>query len=194
MTALATTEQLAARLGRDITADELARVTALLEDASAAVRSYTGQHFTSEERTARLRVTRGRVRLPQRPVTAVAAVADTNEVDVTFTWDAGDSVDLTANPLNAWELEGRTSPLRYVDVTYTAGYTDIPSDIVAVVCSIAGRSFGLDPQMGGITSESIGDASLSYGTIGAAGPLGLLPDERAVLDRYRRIGGTAMVG
>lgn len=62
---LATVEQLEARLGHAVDAD---RAEALLEDASAIVRGYTGQYFTKvEDDVATLAVNRGQVTLPQRP-------------------------------------------------------------------------------------------------------------------------------
>lgn len=195
MTQLATSDDLAYRLGRNLTNSEVDRADALLDDASAAVRSYTGQQFVTQEHEDRLPVRRNKIRLPQRPVTAVDTVEDMDGNDVAFTWDAGDTIYLTDYTGRAFQLlfAPRTTPLSFVDITYTAGYETVPEDIVAVICAIAARALGVDPTQTGVTSESLGDASISYGTIGAAGGLGLFPDERAILNRYRRVGGTVFV-
>lgn len=193
MADLATHADLSARLGRSLSADEQARATVLLGDASAAVRAYTGQEFDQSVTTDRLRVRSGHVRLPQRPITAVASVDDVNGNEVSFTWDQGDRVEITTSVLNDWEIVPRTSPLTYVDVTYTHGYSSVPADIVAVVCQVAGRAFGRNPEQSGVTQVAVGDASQTFGSVSASGGVGMLPDERAVLDRYRRVGGSAQL-
>lgn len=178
MPALATTNDLALRLGRTFTVEEEARAAALLDDASAAVRAYTGQQFTAGTATAeRHTPIRGAVRLWQRPVNSITSVVD----------DAGDAV-----AYDTW-FEGdrlvgftTTSPVK---VTYTYGYATIPPDVVAVVCQIAGRAFGMTADSGGVTQEAIGSYSYTVGAAAAAGPLGLLPAEREVLDRYRYVAG-----
>jgi hypothetical protein len=180
---LASVDDLSGRLGRALTAAESDRAELLLADASAAVRSYTGQHISQSETTSRLRLRGGTVRLPQRPVIDVASVADTDGVDLDVTWVAGDRLVVTNAYLTGW-----------VDVTYTHGYEEIPSEIIAVVCQIAGRAFGRPADESGMQSETIGQYSYTVGVAAAAGGLGLLNDERAVLDRYARVGGTAWVG
>lgn len=182
---LATIEDLEARMGRRITDDETPRAEALLQDASAAVRAYTGQQFTAGTTTARLRPRNGTVRLPQRPVVDVTAVANVEGTDVAFTWDTGDQVAITGlGSTVPFDVE----PIRrvaYLDVTYEHGYELIPDDIIAVVCQIAGRAFGRPVQDSGTQQESIGGYSYSVGVAAAAGGVGMLNDERAVLDRYR---------
>lgn len=194
MAALATEAEVDSRLGRALNSVELARVPSLLTDASAAVRGYTGQQFDLATTTARLRVRRGKVVLPQRPVVDVTAVEDTDGNEVSFTWLGDDRVDLSAHPLNEWEIEPRRYGLTMVDVTYEHGYEAVPADIVAVVTNVVLRSLGRDPEAGGVSQEAIAGYSYTVGSVGAAGALGFLPDERVVLDRYRRSGSTAMVG
>lgn len=191
---LATLDDLQTRIGRVLDGDDVARALAMLEDASAAVVSYTGQTFEEATTTDRLKVKNGTVRLPQRPTTAVDAIANTASTDLAFTWDHGDTVYLgTTGALNAFEIEPFRRAPSWVDVTYTHGYETIPADIVAVVCQIAGRAFGRQLEDAGMQSESIAGYSYSIGTAGAAGGLGMLADERAVLDRYKRVGGSIRV-
>jgi hypothetical protein len=183
-TPLASVADLEGRLGRTFTVEESARATLLLADASAAVRAYTGQQFTAAtNQTVRLKSRAGTVRLPQRPITAVDTIENVDGDALEFTWDAGNTVSISGYPLNAW-----------VDVTYDYGYAEIPADIVAVVCQMAGRAMGTPADEAGYASESIGTYSYSVGAAAAAGGVGMLADERAVLDRYRIVGGMARIG
>lgn len=169
MTALATVSDLGVRLGLDLTGND--RAAAILDDVSASVRGYTGRTFASTSGTVTVDVCCGKATLPDGPVTAVSDVeVDGDAVD--FTWTSGRTVTVDT---------GLTS----VDITYTYGWAAVPEDIVAVVCQIAGRAYGANAQNASNTSESLGDWSIGMGAAGAAGPLGMLNDERAVLDRYR---------
>jgi hypothetical protein len=191
---LATLDDLEARLGRKLDAE---RAASLLVDASATVRAYAGQQFSAGTSTVRLKAHRGKVRLPQRPVVAVTAVDDVDGNTLSFTWDAGDSVIVAGSggALNAFEIEPfRTGRPVWVDVTYDHGFDAVPDDIVAVVCQVAGRAYGTPSTEAGTTQETLGSYSYSTGSAAGAGPLGLLPDERAVLDRYRLVGGMATYG
>lgn len=189
---LASIDDVQERLGVTFTGADADRVEALIRDASAKVRNYTGQTFTLEETTDRLKARNGRLTLPQRPVVEVATVQDTNAVDVDYTltndilW-----LNTTWSGLAPFDWEPRTTPLGYVDVTYTHGYETIPDDILAVVCQIVGRAYGVNSQTAGLTGETIAGYSYTMGSVGGAGAVGLLPEERAVLDAYRRIGGLA---
>lgn len=196
MVALATEVDVASRLGRALDGDEIARVQALLLDASAAVRSYVGQTFEAGEGTDRLRVRGNRVRLTRRPVTAVDSVEDMVGNELEFIWYAGDTVELVTRTgvAFAFETVPRSTPLRYVDVTYTAGYAAVPDDIVGVVSQMAARALGAPLDEARVTAQSVGDASQSYGSMGRSGAFGLEPDERDVLDRYRRLTGPIRIG
>lgn len=177
---LATVDELEGRLGRDFTGEEHSRAELLLADASAAVRAYCGQQFSAGTSTVRLGVRNRVVRLPQRPVVDVTTIEDTDGNDVTFTWFFGEMV----------EVDGTAG---WVDVTYEHGYDDVPGDIVAVVCQIAGRAFGATAADAAIARERIGTYEIQLGPAAAAGGVGMLNDEKAVLNRYRRVGGTAWV-
>lgn len=195
MADLATVADLEARLERDLDGTEITRAEALLKGASARVRSYTGQQFDLvADDEQRIRVKSGKVRLPQRPVTAVSSIADMSGNDVAFTWHAGDLVHLDAlGVIPRFDLEPYRSPPAWVDVTYSHGYTTIPDDVVEVVCQMALRAFGTPAETSGISRESIDDYSYSVGAAAASGALGMLSDERAALDVYRRRGGTIRV-
>lgn len=174
MEPLATPADLAARTGGGT---DPAHVEAALTDASATVRAHAGQMFTRMITTDLLKVCRGTVRLPQRPVHDVIEVVAEGDA-IAFGWHGGDRI--TVNPC-----------LFYVDVTTDHGYDVIPDDIIAVTCNVAARALASPPEDAGLVSRNITNYSESFGAVGAAGPAGLFNDERAILSRYRRPGSTA---
>lgn len=205
MAALASVADLEARLGRDLTAGpQLARATALLDDASAAVRSYTAQQFTRSTTTERVTPpVRGPVVLPQQPVNDVTAVASALGVAQMYLWDglnlyvgdylSGVVINLAAAYYDGGRYYDGFTRRQPIDVTYDHGFTAIPDEIVAVVCQIAGRAMGRPLEDSGVQQESIGGYAYTTGVAAAAGGLGMLNDERAVLDRFKRQVGMAWV-
>jgi hypothetical protein len=187
---LATSADVVARLGRALTTVEAARIDALLTDASASVRNYTRQTITEETTTDRLRVRGGKVRLPQRPVTAVTSVTNMNGDPVLYQWFGFDDLWTSPNVPDTWAWEPWRTGIMAVDVTYTHGYDPVPDDIVGVVCSIVMRAIGREPVDAGITTESIQGYSYTLGSAAAAGGFGMLQAERDILDAYRRVAST----
>lgn len=153
------------------------RATAALVDASATVRAFTGQVFTRVVTTDIVVVRAGTARLSQRPVNDVTDVTVGGE-PIGFVWQGGDRLSVDA-------VDGR------VAVTSDHGYDTMPDDIVTVTCNVAARALATPPEDAGLMSRSITNFSESYGAVGAAGPAGLFNDERAILQRYKRIGGSA---
>lgn len=190
MADLALSTDIVARLGRALTAQEALRIVPILKDASSVVRNYTGQEFTAGTSTAkRLRVRRGTVTLPQRPVTAVSAVVSSAGEPVLYQWDGFDTIATSGNVPDAWAWVPFTGlGSRVVDVTYTHGYAAIPDDIINVVCAIAIRALGRKPEDSALASESI--AGYSYSVREA----GMLTTEREILDGYKRAGGVIYTG
>lgn len=187
MTDLATSTDIEARLGRTLTTLEATRVVPLLTDASASVRNYTRQTITQvTDDVVRLKIRNGRVRLPQRPATAVTTVKNTLGDLVLFQWDGGSIVVVGSNVPDTFAWVPWLNGMAAVDVTYTHGYSTVPDDIVGVVCSIVMRALGREPLDAGITSETIQGYSYSLGSAGAAGAFGLLSSEADILDAYRR--------
>lgn len=165
---LITSQDVADRLGRPLTPDETSRVNALIRDASAEVRNYTGQLITTGRSTVTLPVTGGSVWLPQTPVVGIVAV-NGNSVD---------DPDLVGNRLR--ELYGCT-----VTVTYDHGYAEVPDDIVAVVSAMVIRAMATDPATPMYSREQIGE--YSYGLPESALARRVIVDrtDRSTLDRYR---------
>lgn len=156
MTPLATIDQLADVMERSIDDDNLDRVNALLDIASQRVRTFTGRTFTLTTETKRVKVRNGKIRLPQAPVVSVASIADMNANALTFVWYVGQTIDLTATPLNAFEIEPWRCSITAVDVTYTHGYTEIPADVVGIVCDMAAAALDAPSEEGGLQSETLG--------------------------------------
>jgi hypothetical protein len=190
MAPLASVDDLEARLGHDVASAP--RAEALLEDASDAVRDYTGQKFDPiDDDVVRLVPKNGKVRLPQRPVRAVSAVKDADGNPLEFKWNGRDKVTVTSSVIAAWERNGVYTG--DVDVTYDHGYLDgeLPSRVIGVVCQAAGRALGTPPDESGKTSETLESYSYAQGSVAAAGAVGLLPEEKRSLNSFRREGGSA---
>lgn len=187
---LATTADLATLLGRDLSPTEEAQAEQMLAAASARVVAYTGQSFERSETTDRLRVRRGQVRLPQFPVVEVDSVEDVNGNAVSYQWHAGEIIELRLSPGFFFDREPWVSGLSWVDVTYTHGYETLPAEVVQVVLQMAARAMGIKADQSGYTSENIDGYSYGIGSAAASGAIGMLPDERATLDAYRRVGGS----
>ncbi len=182
MSALASADDLAARLGRDLTETEAARADVLLADASAKIRRYTRQDFTLvEDDEVVLRGPGGLIRLPQRPVTAVSSVValgGNGVPDLTLTdwlWDGLDTVRIGEGnyvinlPETWWDDDGYPGTYR---VIYSHGDAEVPADVVAVACQMVLRTMTNPSLAGGVTGETIGP--YSYRLEGAGGGLAVV--------------------
>lgn len=178
------------RLALDLTGAPLLRLIALIQDASVAVRSEAGGQRISRA-TSTIRTTAcGRFALPQYPVVSITSVTqfDPDAVDgvgdaVAYEWDGLNTITFSGWP-DGFELNGWVRSV--ANMTYVHGYDPVPDDIVAVVSQMAGRAYGLPASDSGVTQESLGAYSVSYGIAAASGGVGMLPDERAIVQRYRR--------
>ncbi|MFE4514425.1 hypothetical protein ACFRMQ_09580 [Kitasatospora sp. NPDC056783] len=167
--ALASMDQLAAWLQRDPT-DLPPGAASVLDMASAVVRREARTDFTRRTTTAQFTPRDGWITLPLRPVVRV------------------DSVSVVGTPLAPSEFElvrDRLRVKRYpytpALVTYTAGYSAVPADVLSIVLTLAGR---VVTNPNDLRQEAVGGVSVTYAaeTIGA----GLAPAERDQLARYRR--------
>jgi hypothetical protein len=206
VTALATTEDLAARLGRDLTTAEETRAAALLDDASALIRSFTGQTFTLvADDVVVLRVQGGIVRLPQRPVTAVSSVVAIggagmpDVVVIDYIFDGVDEVRIGEGsfiinlPAIWWDDDGYPGTFR---ITYSHGYATVPATVVAVACGMVLRTLTAPTMAGGVTGETIGSYSYRLDAAGAGTSVMMSKDDRQTLTAagYRRSEGMIKVG
>lgn len=185
--ALATLEQLAARMPAPPAVENVTRLNNLLLDASVAVRSRCGQQITAGT-TTRLRVQitpTGMVRFPQRPVGEVLEVlAPDTDLALYWEWRGDDTLWVRPNVPDNWSFEPYLRPLRSCRISYTHGYADTPDDLVAVVCAMALRAFGVDPTKAGYQMETTGPYTVQIGSAAAGGAIGMLQSEREIIDRY----------
>lgn len=204
MSALASQADLEARLGRSLTAEEEARVDALLADASALVRAYTGQGFAvTENDEVVLPAIGGQITLPGRPVLEVtrieaiggsAALPDFVVADWLFDGidkvRVGDGACIINLPEAWWDEDGYPGTFR---VTYSHGYAVVPPDVLSVVCGMVTRVFA-NPS--NLRSETVGSYSVTYSipATGEALGINLSRYERQTLDRYRRKANTIKIG
>lgn len=174
------------RLALDLTGAQLLRLIALIQDASAAVRSEAGgQRISRATSTIRATVMCGRLALPQYPVVSITSATQYVGGDpISYVWDGLNTLVLYGGSIDRFDLDGGYSTV--ADVTYVHGYDPVPDDIIAVVSQMAGRAYGLPANDSGVTQESLGAYSVSYGVAAASGGVGMLPDERAIVQRYRR--------
>jgi len=192
---LATVDDLQVRMFRALTTEEISRAEFMLADASAVIRNYTRQNFTSVRTTQRIRPIGYRVRLPQRPVVdvhSVNLVIDRMLIPATgFTWDGTDEVWLTnwSQIINlaevAYEWLATHTPVAEVD--YTSGYAETPPDVLGVICSMITRTLSA-PGAGGIISEAVGEYNYRLSEAAAQGPLTLTDAEKRILAAYRPAG------
>lgn len=205
--ALATVQDLEARLGRDLTPAEAARAETLLGDASAMVKSYTRQTFAFTENDEQiLRPTGTEIRLPRRPVTDVTKVVAVGGApgipDIPlagWTWDGLDIVDIAGLDSNiwvslpAWWEDFDSGPNTY-RVTYSHGYSEVPPEVVAVVCSMVNRTLTSPSLAEGMVSERVGQYNyqLQQGGGSAGSTVRFTPaDKQALIDAgYKRTATT----
>lgn len=207
MTPLAALHDVEARLGQPIGSGEAERAEALLVDASARVRAWTGQTFNLvEDDEVVLRPVGTLLRLPQRPVVAVrqvVAIGPGGLPDIPlsgWSWDGADLVDVAgwqtvAVNLPAW-VDDIDTPVRSYRVRYDHGWGEVPDDVVSVVCAMVIRTLMSPSMIEGLVSERIGAYSyqLQQGSGAVGGSVRMTRDDREVLARYRRSATTIAVG
>ena len=171
----ATTEELTAYLGRDLSEREADTADLVLEVASGMVRAYTGQQFQAGTTTEWLWCRSGTVLLPQMPVTAVVSVTIDDEPVEYRLLPAG------IVRLNRWR---HNEP---VLVEYEHG-GDIPAPVRAACLQIAARALRNPDavrqrtQTAGPFTEAVTYAETGSGVTGG---INLSQAEKEALDVYR---------
>lgn len=175
-------------------------ITFLIDGASQAIKTWVGRELEEATYTNELYDSEwGRTMLQLRefPVTAVSAVVE-NGVDLV----EGESYEFYSTALaringsreQRWQV-GR----KIIDVSYTAGFNPIPSDIVLVCSGIVARHFDAgviyaatpEGAASGITAVGLeGSDSISYAEPPAMGTVGqvmmLTDSDKSALIRYHR--------
>lgn len=171
-TALAASTDVAAAIGRTLTAEESARVDGLILLASASVEDWTGYRFAPGDYTVSRTVRGRRVPLP-------ATVESVNEVRDVDQWDGSaeviDEDDWTLRASTIW------TSARFVEVDFTVE-AEVPEEVVALVASIAANTIAMPAA--GVASEATGPFSVSY--VSNSGRVFLAASDKAALRRYKQ--------
>ena len=170
-TAIATTADVVAALGRSLTTAEPDRATALLLLATAAVEAETRRRFAPGTYTVGRKVRAGKVSLPA----TVDTVTEVRSVDQTTG---------TAQVLTGYTTRGRTIyglPACFVEVDFTVTEAP-PAEVVGVVAGIAAATISGPPV--GASQESAGPFSVSYAD--SSGRVWLSASDKAILCRFRQ--------
>ncbi|MFD9792336.1 phage gp6-like head-tail connector protein [Streptomyces sp. NPDC059070] len=180
MPSLATTDDVAARMGRPPSDDERPRIAAFLIDVSALVVDYCGTDFRHhDDGLVQLDPLSG-IELPlprfMLPLTSVTEVR----------WGDGTPIeDWSYSRRSLWRAGGWQPPARgkarTITVRASYGYLTTPPTVTAVVCTEVIRWLAVQP---GITAEKVGELETHYGT--AAPTQSLSPAAEQALRSYRR--------
>lgn len=191
MTSFADVADVEARIGREITDEpDLVRVQALLNDATAAVKAYTGRQFGEGTVTRRFRPHNGEIRLRSGVVDVIDVRTVGGANAIAFLYDGLDRVTISLP--DRFDLEPIAAGTA-VEVTYAYDAGPVPDVIRAVTAQMAARAYGVRAMDSGKTQESIAGYSYSVGPVAASGGIGMLDPEIKMLNRFRRVGGTAWV-
>lgn len=194
------------RLGRSLTTVEQSRAAAYLFDASALVRQYTKQTFTTVNNdTVKLRPVGAFLQLKQLPVISVTSVAgiDVNGMPGApisgWAFDGIDKIDIAgvgfgwlADPWWPWPY-GPDS----FQVVYSHGAATAPDDVIAVVCGMVLRVLLAPSQTEGMSAEHIGQYSYQMSQQVGGGSAGvtvrLSEQDKEALSNYRPKAGSIQV-
>lgn len=162
-----------------------------LNRASERVRAYTGQTISRVVNdVVNIPVRNYVALLPQLPADKPTVVKFDGLVFVensAWYWDPIEYRLCGVNPfLNSANFTGWwwRNVDRYIEVTYSHGYTDVPDTIKEIVCSIAFRmSKTPDAAEGGTRQEGAGGVNITYATETLSSGANLTASEKAALDK-----------
>ena len=206
--ALATLDDVAAIIGRTLTATETTNGTRLLAMASGMVRRYTRQTITQVvDDVVVLPGNWGHtLTLPERPVQSVKSVVFSGGTAPNTSWKlVGDDLflgtggympDYSGSMVGDQQLWGPAGsngspqvmgatwqgPQTQITVTYTHGYADVPQDIVNEVAGMVALQLSTSV---GVQRERIGGYQVEY-LRGEGGGMALTDETKAVLNFYRK--------
>lgn len=185
----------------DFTNDPEDVITYLIEGADQAIKTYLGRAIEEATYTNEIYDSpwgREILVLREHPVTAVASVVEDGEAltegDDYQWYSSGKLVRISGTRAARWK-EGR----KILDVTYTAGFNPVPTDLRNICANMVARWFDAgatyaatpDAASGAITSVSLeGSDSIDYAEppeMESVGHMSILTDqEMAFLGKYRR--------
>jgi len=184
VTQLASANDVAESLGRDLTTEESTKVESILDKASELFRLRSGQQFTAGSSLVRLKVNGGVVRLPQRPVVSVESVTDDEGYPVGYTRFGS----VLTTVLRSHQ---------FVRVSYTHG-GDVPDVVRLCIADIARKVLEIPADArGGLSQFSTTDGPFSnsgtYASWAVGGQTMLAPDDAALADTFRGHYGSVIV-
>jgi hypothetical protein len=205
---LATPDDIAARLGRELTQAEAIRAPVLLADASAQIRRYCRRDFLQHvSETGIFRAHDSEILLPDQTTTEVSAVVAVGSdfgggvdlPDIPITWYIYDGIDrirvdvgtdfIINLPYIYWDSDLYPQTFK---VTRTYGYASYPDD-VNMVCAVAAMSVLTAPtQAAGVIGETVGPYSYRMERSGGGVAVALTAADLAQLKDYRLTAGTVM--
>jgi hypothetical protein len=162
-----------------------------LNRASERVRGYTGQTISRViDDVADIPVRNLIAYLPQLPAdkpTVVRFDGVTFLENSAWYWDpiqdriCGINPYITSANFTGWWWRNQD---KYIEVTYSHGYTDVPDTIKEIVCAIANRMANTpDAAEGGTRQESVGGVSTTYASESLSSGANLTASEKAALDK-----------
>lgn len=185
MAQFATPDDLAVRLGVELTGDEFFRADGLLTLASGLIQDEAKQKI--ERVTGDVLSVRGtsdeRIALPERPVIEITTVK-LDGAEISGWYQDGDELTrptrLHRDAAFPSSLFGQ--PRQTLEITYTHGYDEIPGVVTTVCLEMVVRAW-VNP--GAVAQERVGDVSVYYANVGYQ-PTGLLMsiDERRAIRKF----------
>jgi hypothetical protein len=207
---LATPDDIAARLGRNLNQLEAGRVQGLLDDGSAILRRYCRRDFLYHASdTITLVGDGGVIKLTAwRPIVSIDSVialgGTPGIMDIPVTWYHFDGVDeiTVFNPAYSGIIN--LPEIWYQEtfwwggsfkITGTHGFVDVPDDVSSVLCSAVTSELATPTMSATLMSESVGAYSYSMRRTSGAGLNAALVDAgmKDVLADYRKKLGTMKI-
>jgi hypothetical protein len=192
---LASEDDVAARVGRDLTGTEAVRLTPLLADASAQIRRYCRRDFlTHINETQVLYGHDSEIYLPGKPATGVSAIVAYGggilpDFPVPWwVWDGLQKITIAPgygiiNLPEAWMTDD-AYPGTY-EVTYSWGDTCVPDDVVMVCANAALSVLTAPTAAAGVIGETIGAYSYRLERGGGGVSVALSAADLLLLKDYR---------
>lgn len=194
MADLATISDINSRLRVPVATPDQTYVQGLIHDASVSVCSEARRPkgFVSQSLTQKLRPIGDKVILPVTPVVSIQSVAvlyNGNATNVPlWTFDGYNEVYIfggeTVVNLSSYLRDLFQFHTPEVQVTYTAGFTTVPDEIVSIVCNKVIRAMQT-PDGTALSSQTAGPYAYRLSQAAQSGVFGFTDDERKILKRYR---------
>jgi hypothetical protein len=207
---LATPDDIAARLGRNLNQNEAARVDGLLADGSAILRRFCRRDFQFYATDTTTLVADGGIIVltawkPIVSIDSVIALGGTPGImDIPVTWYHFDAVDKITVFNPAYSGIINLPEIWYQEtfwwggsfkITGSHGFAEVPDDVSAVLCSAVTSELATPTMSATLMSESVGAYSYSMRRTSGAGLNAALLDAgmKTVLADYRKSLGTMKI-